>query len=452
MKLIISILIQFIALSAILGQAGRPMTLEQCIIYAVEHSPVLKSQRLETIANDYNIKSIRAQGLPQVSANGSYSYNYALAEQILPGEIFGMPGESVAVKFGVANTIVGSIEANQLIYSKSYSTGLKAAQASQDLIGLNTFQATENLIYDIVNVYLNINLTQKNTGLLDANLQRINQLIDIAQIQFEEGLIKKIDVDQLKVNRTNLLSEQRNLNTGIKQQMNLLKFYMGLKPDSDITLASYELEEEGHPLVKDLIINENTDLKVLDMQMDLTSYEIENTRAGFYPSLSAFANYGWQGQTDKLFSNDDANKIQGSPTGVLGLRLSVPIFDGFQKKNSIAKIKIQQEQLSLNRENLVNSIEMRFDNANETLTQNKIILEAQKENMKLAEELYNATKLSYQEGVAPLTELLNAETSLKEAQTQYLQSLLNVKIAELDHLQSSGQLSKLIRETVPTNN
>lgn len=449
MKIVNLLLLQLIGITSILSQTYELMTLEQCISYAIENSPVLKSQRLESMANDYNINSIKAQGLPQINANGNYSYNYALAEQILPGEVFGMPGESVAVKFGVANTINGSIEASQLLYSKSYKTGLKAAVATQKLTELNTFQATENLIYDIISVYLNINLSQKSTGLLEANVQRINQLIEIAQIQFEEGLIKKIDVDQLKVNRTNLISEQRNLSTAINQQMNLLKFYMGLKPNSDVTLAPYELEEQGYPLVVNLIIDENTDLKVLDKQRDLTVYELDNVNAGYFPTLNGFANYGWQGQTDKLFSSEEM--LQGSPTGVMGLRLSVPIFDGFQKKNSAAKVRIQQEQLTLTRENLVNSIEMRFDNANETLTQNKIILDAQKGNMKLAESLYNTTKLSYQEGFAPLTELLNAETSLKEAQTQYLQSLLNVKIAELDHLQSSGQLSKMIRDSALSN-
>jgi len=428
------------------------MTLEQCITYASENSPVLKGQRLETLANDYNIKSIKAQGLPQVNVNGAFSHNYALAEQILPGEVFGMPGESIAVTFGVANTITGTVEATQLLYSKSYRTGLKAAKASQQLTELNIFQMTENLIYDIVNVYLNINLTQKNTGLLDANLARIDQLISIAQIQFEEGLIKKIDVDQLKVNRTNLLSEQRNLATAINQQMNLLKFYMGMRPNAELQLAPYELEEAGYPLVNDLILTENTDLRVLDKQLDLSTYELDNIKAGYYPSLNAFANYGWQGQGERLWGNDETPGIAGTPTGVVGLRLSVPIFDGFGRKNNIAKVKIQQEQLAFTRLNLTNSIEMRFDNANETLTQNKIILDAQKENMKLAESLFVTAQLSYQEGFAPLTELLNAETSLKEAQTQYLQSLLNVKIAELDHLQSSGQLSKLIRETAPSIN
>lgn len=87
---------------------------------------------------------------------------------------------------------------------------------------------------------------------------------------------------------------------------------------------------------------------------------------------------------------------------------------------------------------------MEFHNATEQLRQSRSLISQQEKNMQLAEELYSITKLSYQEGVAPLTELLNAETSLKEAQTQYLTATLQQKLAELGHLKTSGELARLI--------
>jgi len=427
-------------------------TLEDCVNYGIENSPLLQSDKLNSTALQYQIRAIKAQALPQVSINGSYNYNYALAEQILPGEVFGMPGQSVAVQFGVANTLVANIEATQLLFDKRYKSSLKAAQENEQLTQLNIFQSTENLVYDIVNIYLNINLTEKSSGLLKSNLNRIEKLITISQIQYEEGLIKKIDVDQLLVNLANIISEQRTLHAALKQQINLLKLYIGIPISTNFYLADFALEEESYDLNDSLDASENTDLKVLDKQAQLLSLEDENIRAGYYPTLSAFANYGWQGQTDRLFSSDEINKLQGTPTGVAGLRLSIPLFDGFRKKNERQKLEVEMQQLKLTRQNLVNSVEMAYDNANETLKQNRIILNVQIDNISLAEALYEASKLSYQEGVAPLTELLNAETSLKEAQTQYLRALLNVKIAELEHLKSSGQLSKLVRTTQDTSN
>lgn len=424
----------------------QPMTLEECITKAIANNPNLQSIRLAEQATAYQIKEIKAQGLPQVNGTGQLTNNFALAEQLLPAEAFGgEPGTTIPVKFGVANTLIGNVEVQQLIFSKAYFTGLKAAEASRSLVKLNTFKTTEDLIYNIAQIYLQLQITEKQKEILNANISRINQLVDISQIQFEEGLIKKIDVDQLKVNRTNLLTELQNVEIGVHQQLNLLKFYMGMSPTEDISIAEYIQEEEQYTLSDNLVLAENTNLMLLNKQMELNELEEESIDAGYYPSLSAFIRYGWQGQTDKLFSSDAEYDIQGSPTGIFGLNLSVPIFDGFKKKNQKQQVEVARMQLSLDRTYLTKSIEMEFANAKETLRQNKTLIDAQKENMQLAEELYGVTKLSYQEGIAPLTELLNAETSLKEAQTQYLTSLLQLNLAELDQMKTSGQLASLIR-------
>lgn len=427
----------------------QPMTLKDCILYAIEHNPNLKSVKLDEQANTTQIKELFSMGLPQVNGSGQLSNNFALSEQLLPGEAFGQPGTTVPVKFGVANSMTANIELQQLLFSKSFFTGLEAAKASQSLVELNTFKTTEDLVYAIAQVYLQLQITEEQQTILNANIDRIDQLIDISQIQFEEGLIKKIDVDQLKVNRTNLLTELQNAQIGATQQLNLIKFYMGMPADRTMTIAEFVSEGDRYPLSEKLILNENTSLKLLNKQLELSDFEIKNIQAGYYPTVHAFVRYGWQGQTDRWFSKKAEHNVQWTPSGVIGLTLNIPIFDGFQKKHQISQVQIKQSQLVLNRQHLTNSVQMEFANANETLRQNKTLLSAQKENMQLAEELYSVTKLSYHEGVAPLTELLNAETSLKEAQTHYLTSLLQLNLAELDHMRASGQLASLIKTELP---
>lgn len=430
----------------------HPLTLQECIMYAVEHNQSIKSAKLDELNNRYLVKEVKSAALPQISGAGQYLYNYALAEQILPGEIFGgAPGSLIPVKFGVKNNLSGNVEVRQTIFNKSIGSGLRAASASQSLLELNTLNNTEELVYSMIQLYLQIQLSTEQQELLDANLERINQLIEISEIQLEEGLIKKLDVDQLVVNKTNLLSEVQILNIGKEQQLNLFKLYMGVDHTASLELAPYTLSDESYPLVGQLIIAENTTLQQLQKQVELTTYETENIKAGYYPTISAFAQLGWQGQSDRLFSSREEFKIQGSRVGVVGLNVAVPIFDGFKKKNQQHQIRIKQEKYLLDKDYLTSSIRMDFENAKNGLRENRTVVETQKENMKLAESLYNVTKLSYQEGVAPLTELLNAESSLKESQTQYLTALLRLKLAEADHLKASGQLTQLIRAQLPLN-
>ena len=87
---------------------------------------------------------------------------------------------------------------------------------------------------------------------------------------------------------------------------------------------------------------------------------------------------------------------------------------------------------------------MDYRNARNQLTLSERQVDNQKQNTQLAEQLYEATSLSYKEGVAPLTELLDAETSLQQAQSNYLSALLQLKVSELDLLKTSGQLATLL--------
>ncbi len=421
------------------------MTLEDCVFYALQNNPDLQSVKLDEVAGDYLVKEVRASGLPQVSASGRYTDNFSLPTQLLPGEIIGQPGTLVPVKFGVRHGLTAGVEVNQLLFSKSYFTGLKAAEASKGLYQMNTLKTKEDLVYNIAQIYLQLQITDKQKEILTANLDRVRQLIGITQAQFEEGLIKKVDVDQLKVNRTNLSTEIQNLEIGYTQQLSLLKFYMGMPVQEEIEIAGLQEDAPEYLLAQSLSLQNNTTLRLLQKQQELTGLELQNVKDGYFPTLSAFASYNWQGQTNELFSKESQMNTFGA--GMWGLSLNVPIFDGFQKKFKAQQIQVSQLQLNLNVRNATNLTQMEFHNASEQLRQSKTLISQQEENMQLAEELYGITKLSYQEGVAPLTELLNAETSLKEAQTQYLTATLQKKLAELDHLKTSGELVRLIEES-----
>ena len=422
----------------------HPLTMEECIAYAVANNPNIEKVRLNEASNEYRIDEVKAQGLPQVNATGQFLDNYALPEQILPGEFLGMPGEDVAVTFGTRYNVSGNVEVTQMLFNKSYFTGLKAARSSQELYKLQSFSTVEELAYNVARVYYQLQITERQRSIVEANLERIEQLLEITRVQYEEGIVKKVDVDQLRVNRTNILTEMQRLDISYAQQLNLLKFYMGMDMDAGLAIREETTEEPEYNLADELLLSQNTNLQLLDKQMELLRLEQENIKAGYFPTVSAFARYGYQGQSQQFrFSGEDYNSFGA---GTWGINLNVPIFDGLRKKNQIQQNQVNQEKLRLDQIQTVRSAKMAFKNANNNLDQNQALIDQQEANMELARELYEVTRLSYREGIAPLTELLNAETSLKEAQTQYLTALLQLKLAELEHLKSSGRFAEIIRQ------
>lgn len=420
------------------------LTLDDLIQYAMQYNPDVRNSQLDQMSNDALIKEITSQGLPQITGTGTYNNNYALPQQIIPGEIFGQPGTLIPVKFGVQNTLSASVQMNQMIYNPSFWVGLEAAKTSKDLYKLATFKTKEELIYNIIQVYYQIQITEEQQEILLHNLETMDQLIDIAQVQYEEGIIKKLDVDQLRVNKINLESQIQGTSVGLTLLQNQLKFMMGLPQEEELLLKKDRISVGDFAEKEELNLANNTDLQMLDIQEELNELEQKNIKAGYVPSLSFFLNYGWMGQTDKLFSDEEVHDIVGSGTGSFGLSLTVPIFDSFQKKHQKQQVIIEKHKLENTRMKTEYFTKMNYDNARENLSVNLDLVSTQKENMELAESLYDITALSFREGVAPLTELINAETSMRQAQTQYLSALLQVALAKLDLIKNSGSLSEKI--------
>jgi outer membrane protein len=417
------------------------LSLVDAVNLAVTQNPQLKSAQLNEEKNRYRIKEVKSAALPQINGDASYTDNFQRASQILPGEVFGQPGTSVAVQFGTQYQLGATAQATQTLFDPALIVGIKAAKQSQGLYELQTFKTKEELIYNVVNLYMQLQMVEKQQELVSSNISRMKQLMDITSAQYKEGIIKRVDVEQLKVNNTNLQTQLSNTNNTYEQLLNNLKTLINMPVEQEIAITAVGVEPI--PVLRELFLEANTDLALVDYQMKLQALNTKSIEAGYLPKLSLFANYGWQGQTNELF---ESGQTQGFTSGLYGLRISIPIFDGFSKHSKIVQSKIETQQLELDKQYLTRNIKNQFVTARNNVNQNQRVLEAQQDNMKVAEELYQVAKLSYTEGVAPLSELINAENGLKEAQTQYLTAMLQMNLAELDLMQSSGQLSQIIKE------
>jgi len=417
------------------------LTVEKAVEIAVANNPDVRRAQLGSELLDKQIEVAKSGGLPQLNATAGYSDNFTIASQLLPGEIFGQEGQ-IPVQFGTRFGINAGLEASQVIYNRSIKTNLKKLDLAKSNVRLQSLSTMEDLVYNVIQIYIQYQTTAKNKEILISNRDRVDQLVSISQAQFENGIIKKLDVDQIKVNRNNLITEISNLDISLEQLTNYLRFYLSLNTDQAIVLTEELDNDVRFPLANELLLHENINYRLLNNQKTLAQFDDEVIKAGKYPTLSAYANYSYTGQANKL--NFKSENYTGFRNGIWGLTASINIFDGFATKRKLEENKIARAQMDLDLLQLENAINLEYNNAVTNIRQNDILISNQLDNMDLAKEVYDITKMSYQEGVAPLTELLNAETGLKEAQSQYLTALINFKLAELDHIKSSGQLAQLI--------
>jgi outer membrane protein TolC len=426
-------------------RAQTPYTLEAAVDYAINNNLNVKNTQLDAKSAEARIGEIRAAGLPQVTAQFGFNYNAIIQRVFLPAQFAdpNAPADAapIAAQFGVKYS--GNIGAtvNQLIFNGSYLVGLRAAATYRELAQKNVTQSKVNVAEAVTKAYYSAQVAVERAKVLDVNIERLDTLMRDTRATFEAGFVEKLDVDRLEVQLNNLKTERQKVQNLIELSYTLLKYQMGMPLTDQIVLVD-SVEEKDTDHLPASISNavdyaKRIEYSILDTQGELAELDIKNIRAGYLPTVSTFASYGHNnGRNDlgDLFSSKWFNN------SVIGLNVQIPIFDGFTKKYKLQQAQYTLDKLNQSRNLLSQSIDLQVQQANITLSNSLETLDTQQRNVDLAEEVVRVTKIKYQEGVGSNIEVINAESSLKEAQTNYFAALYDVLIAKVDLSKARGEL------------
>ena len=425
-------------------------TLEETIGYAIENNNNLEGARIDQEIIQAQISEVKGRALPQINGSAGFTDNFSLQEQILPAEIFGgEPGTTLSVAFGNRYQYTAGVNVQQQLLNFQLFSSIKSTSALAELRNLQTLVTTQDLIVNIIQTYVQVQVFEKQVELLQQNYDRTDNLINISESKYKEGIIKKLDLNQLMVNRSNLKTQIEDAQFGTNQQMRLFKVLLQIPMSTNVVLVEKLEDRAAYALGTELLLDSNLEYQQLDKSLELSIIDQKLIKAEYLPTLSANFGYNYLGQSNEL-ADFDTSVYQGQWNGNWGLSASIPIFDGFQRRNRLKQKEFATEQLELDKQTLKLNIEKDFGDAQEQLILSNSQIESQKTNMDLAQENYDGIKESYNEGVANLTELLDSEFALRQAQSNYLNALLQSKVAEVTLLKSSGTLSQLIAN--PTTN
>lgn len=422
--------------------AQQPLTLKDALTFALQQNTKVRKSKLDIEGGRYKVQEVRAQALPQLSGNVGLTYNAIIGQQVVD---FG--GQLQTLKFGQKWNSTAGLQLSQQLFNQQVFTGLQAARSSEEYYNL-TSQLTEEQILELVaNNYYQVLVNREQLNVIDKNIKNVKVIEKIINNQYENGLAKKIDVDRIKVNLTNLETQREQTLNAITQLENQLKFSMGMPVNNEIILPATELTEVTQlPVFTDSISLANrTEIKLLNNQDKLLSLQRKAYVAEYYPSLALTGNYTYSSQSNSFdFLNTNASAI-GFGSSAIGLTLKVPIFNGFLTRSKVRQADVDIAKAKEDRKETTNSLNLAYENAKIQLRNSLNTIKAQKKNAELADEIYRSTQNNYNNGLATLTDLLDTESSLTEAQNSYTQALLNYKIAEIQLIKSNGNIKSLIQ-------
>ena len=287
--------------------------------------------------------------------------------------------------------------------------------------------------------------TVEQLALIQENRVRLQELRDITQAFFDNGMAMEVDVKRVNINLENLQVQYDNAKSMLVQQLNLLKYVMDYPAEEEIALTPVNPEQVESVSLTGLR-SDLYELQLLESQEKLAGQQKELIRQGYLPSLSLTGSWMYSAYTDKArhwFHSGPSNHWYSSSG--LGLTLRVPIFDGLDKRARIRKARIDEENARLNYENMRKNMETQYLNATNDLMNNQRNFRKQKDNYLLAEEVYQVTTDRYREGIASMTEVLQDEMRMSEAQNNYLSAHYNYQVANLTLLKLTGQLDRLFQ-------
>ena len=421
------------------------LNLRESLTYALENNVNTKNARLETLISKATVKETTATGLPQITGAVNLNYNPTIPVVFLPNQPpFGdptNPSDVIPARFGVSFQSGVAVNVTQMVLDGSFFVGLKAAKTYQALTQLDVVKAENDVIENVKKAFFGVLVNQERIRLASSNLSRIDSLLSETQSLFDAGFSEKIDVSRIKVQRNNTYSQLERSKTAYEISKQLLKLQMGLPPQYDIniaeTLSELNPEEE---LVGMLTMEGISRIEIdqLNTNLELTNLDLKYNKSQYMPTIDATGFIQKTGAGNTLQNvYDPANWFSSS---LIGLRMEIPIFDGLSKSARIQKNRLQLNQLQNQKIFLDDNIALEIYEARTSLRNDLNILEVQRENMALAQEVFDMAKIKYNEGVGSNFEVVEADASLIEAEINFLAALYDGLIAKVDLEKALGIL------------
>ncbi len=407
-----------------------PISREECLDIALSQSPTIRIADMEVKRVDYSKKETIGNLLPQIGF--SLSYQRSIELQTIR---MNMGGQSQKLKMGSDNTWNTGFSVSLPIIAPSL---WKAITISDTQIAQNLESARSSrleLVNQVNKAYYALMLAIASKNVIQQNYDIAKYNAEVYKKQFEQGTASEYDVLRSEVQVKNVEPSLLDADISVKQCQLSLNVLMGIDDALNlyptITMEDMQKEMYGY-LLENRNLNGNSSLRSLELQQKMAKENVTLKKFGWIPTLGASFNLNWLSLSNGPMFKD----VDFAPYSSLGLSLSIPVFSGGTKWYALKQAQVQEKELALQRENLINSLNMQVDLALDNINKQVKQIDSSKEGVKQAKKAHEIMQKSFQIGAASYLELRDSELADTSAQLSYLQAIYNylISTSELDLL------------------
>lgn len=406
-------------------------SLDNVIQYALTHQPVVRQAQVDEEIADKVIKGKLADWYPQINFTYNYQRFIDLQTAVFNGNV---------IPLGVNNTSSAQFTATQNLFNRDALLASSTASKVRILASQSTSSSKIDVVVDVTKAFYDLLATAQQVKVSDQSISRLEKSLETAYSRYSSGVADKTDYKRATILLGNAKAERKANSEAFLFKQQYLKALMGypLQADLPIEYDTLQMEREVTlDTLQNINYTEHIDYKILFTQRELQNANVKYSYWGFLPSLNAFGAYILNYQNN----NFDELYEQKYPYSYVGATLAFPIFQGGKRTARIQEEKWRRKRLDLSLIDLKNNLGAEYARALAAYKSNLAAFLTQKENVTLAEEVYEVIQLQYENGLRPYLDVTVAESDLRTTRINYFNALYQVLASKMDVQRALGQIN-----------
>ena len=442
------------------AQQVHELTVREAVELAYKNVVELQNAKLDYRIQEAKNREILGQAFPQVSGNLGANHYLKVPNFLFPdytstaiysilknegvngstGPITTVPEPTLQqVSFQQPWNLTAGATLTQLLFQPDVFVGIQARQTALDYSQAQIEQVKEKVKDSAYKRYYAILIAEKQLHFVDEGLTRLQKLYHDDSVMYKNGFAEKLDLDKVQVQINNLTTSRNILQSAVQIGYAALKFAIGVSQNEQVVLKddlSTAALQEG--VLSDTFRYESRAvIRTLNELKELQQLDVKRHKLGYIPTVAAQANYTVNGMGAKFITS---NQTFWFKSAFVGLNINIPIFDGLQRRYRVQQSRLNVEKLENTITNAKQAIDLEQKVTNSSLVTALNNLNVQEKNMGLAEKVYNATKLKFEQGLGSSFEVLQADSDYQQAQANYFNALYNAIVAKISYQSSLGKL------------
>lgn len=422
------------------------ITLDKALEIALSENPIIKIADKEVERTNYAKKEAIGNLVPSIAGSASYQRVVKDGTMFMPGPLVemmtGAPAGSMPEVVAITSPSVNNYSAGVTLNAPLFSMGLyKNLQLADINIQVALEAARESKVAlknQVEKAYYAVLMAKNGYEVIAVSMKNAEDNFNDIKLMHQQGLVAEFDMISAEVKvgniRPSYIQTKNNLLVADLQ----LKLLMGLPLDItllvDGNLMDHKDDYKSDNALLSYNLDQNTDLRKLDLQSDVLKKQLQLQRTQRLPTLGGFFSYNYVAQ-ERSF---DIFHYKWYSTPTVGLSLNVPIFNGFTKRNKEKQIRIGIDQLQLQRDYRAESLNVEVRNALNVMQAAVEQIKADINSVSLAERAYQIAKTRYESGVGTVLEIDNAEVAYTQAKLNHNQAVYSYVVAKSDYIKLLG--------------